>query len=136
MKNQFNMKVEKNRKLISEMKEALNPKKEKQGLIESLVFGDGADNYEMDDPGFDAGNDFEDTPDNGEDTPKEEDQTVKEPGVKSIIDNIRKLSLQGIQQMYNDPSSVEYDTLKKIWQLCDKAVDSKQPEMKAKNNNI
>lgn len=126
------MKNNKNIRLISEMKETLA--KGRKGVLESLVFDDDMSfETENDTPGYDVDVDFEETekeetPSNG--TPMKNTQQVKTPEVKSVIDNIRRTALQGIQQIADNPTSAEYDVLKKIWQLCDKAVDMKQPDIK------
>lgn len=126
------MKNNKNIRLISEMKETLA--KGRKGVLESLVFDDDMSfETENDTPGYDVDVDFEETekeetPSNG--TPMKNTQQVKTPEVKSVIDNIRRAALQGIQQIADNPTSAEYDVLKKIWQLCDKAVDMKQPDIK------
>lgn len=99
--------------LINEMKDILNPK---MGLIESIVFDEESYDNESDNPGYDfSGDDDFDMPD---------DNGVKQGNsiVKDVIDKIRLLSLQGIQKLASNPDGVEYDTLKKIWQLCDKTV--------------
>ena len=103
--------------LINEMKQTLN---QKRGLIESIVFDEESYEQENDTPGYD---DFDMPDDNG----------VKQGNsmVKDVIDKIRLLSLQGIQKLASNPDGVEYDTLKKIWQLCDKTVTMpKDAEMK------
>lgn len=121
------MKNNKNIRLISEMKETLA--KGRKGVLESLVFDDDMSfDTETDNPGYDTDIDFEETPSNA--TPEKNMQQVKTPEVKSVIDNIRRTALQGIQQIADNPTSAEYDVLKKIWQLCDKAVDMKQPDIK------
>lgn len=116
-----------NKKLISEMREALNNKR--KGVLESIIFDEGTYDNEMDNPGYDGDMDMDDFDFDTENTKNTNSQTVKTPEIKSVINNIRKQALQGIQQIADDPTSAEYDTLKKIWQLCDKAVDMKQPEM-------
>lgn len=109
------------------MKETLA--KGRKGVLESLVFDDDMSfDTETDNPGYDTDIDFEETPSNA--TPEKNMQQVKTPEVKSVIDNIRRTALQGIQQIADNPTSAEYDVLKKIWQLCDKAVDMKQPDIK------
>lgn len=116
-----------NKKLISEMREALN--KGRKGVLESIIFDEGTYDNEMDNPGYNGDMDMDDFDFDTENTKSTNSQTVKTPEIKSVINNIRKQALQGIQQIADDPTSAEYDTLKKIWQLCDKAVDMKQPEM-------
>jgi len=110
--------------LINEMKQTLNPKK---GLIESIVFDEENYDTENDNPGYDFGADDDfDMPEENEEQPMKGNSMVKD-----VIDKIRLLSLQGIQKLASNPDGVEYDTLKKIWQLCDKTVTMpKDAEMK------
>lgn len=50
--------------------------------------------------------------------------------VKAFIDDIRKKSLKGMAQLADNPDDPNYDILKKIWQICDKAYnDQKQGQM-------
>ena len=45
--------------------------------------------------------------------------------VVNIINKIRTIALQGIAKLANTPDSPLYDTLKKVWQLIDKTVETK-----------
>lgn len=106
-----------NKQLIAEMKETLDntfATKRKKLTLESVVFGGEDGNpYEMDNPGFDDGQpDF-----------YEEGEQVN-PSMKPLIDQIRSTCLQCLQKLANTPEAPEYDLFKKIWGLCDKAVDA------------
>ena len=47
--------------------------------------------------------------------------------VKAFIDDIRKKSLKGMAQLADTPDDPSYETLKRIWQICDKSyADNKQ----------
>lgn len=47
--------------------------------------------------------------------------------VKAFIDDIRKKSLKGMAQLADTPDDPLYETLKRIWQICDKSyADNKQ----------
>lgn len=60
--------------------------------------------------------------------PEEEAPTGMD--VKAFIDDIRKKSLKGMAQLADNPDDPNYDILKKIWQICDKAYnDQKQGQM-------
>lgn len=48
--------------------------------------------------------------------------------VVQIINQIRQVALQGITKLANNPESPLYDTLKKVWQLIDKTVETKDEE--------
>lgn len=119
------MKKKNNKQLISEMMGTLTPKK--RPVLESLIFDDGPVDNESDNPGYDEGGEFDDTMDfqEEENTKTQGQPEIKSPEVKNYINNIRLLALQGIQKIADNPTSAEYDTLKKIWQLCDKSVDVK-----------
>lgn len=44
--------------------------------------------------------------------------------VKKEIDEIRKIALQTIARLAEDPTSESYQMMKKIWVMCDKALES------------
>jgi hypothetical protein len=48
--------------------------------------------------------------------------------VVNIINQIRLTALKGIQHLANNPESPLYDTLKKVWQIVDKTVETKDEE--------
>ena len=48
------------------------------------------------------------------------------PDVQQYVDQIRQISLTGIQQFAQDVDSQEYDFFKKVWLMCDKLVSSKE----------
>ena len=61
----------------------------------------------------------------------EEQQMMGEPNVlatNETLNKIRMLALDGIQQYANDVESEEYQVMKKIWLLCDKAYESEDKE--------
>ena len=102
--------------LIQEMKTILN---KRGGLtVESLVFSNESDN----DSYYD---DMEQ---------KRPDKSMSSStDIKSLITQIRKLVLNGIAQLAEHPESAEYEMLKKIWAVVDKA--SEQPSAQKKNFN-
>ena len=51
---------------------------------------------------------------------------------KELIE-IRKIALSVINRLADQTSSESYDTMKRIWSLVDKAIESKNTEMK---NNV
>lgn len=66
-----------------------------------------------------------------------EDETVASQAVEAangeaggVINQIRELTLKGMVALCNNPESAEYQTLKKIFTFCDKAVIEKDDEMK------
>ena len=57
--------------------------------------------------------------------------------VTAFIDDIRKKSLKGMAQLADNPDDLRYDTLKRIWQICDKSYnDQKQQSVDSNKNNI
>lgn len=52
---------------------------------------------------------------------------------RKLIDNIRKMSLKAMAELADTPQSPEYESLKKIWQLCDKAVNEKEEQREVMN---
>lgn len=54
--------------------------------------------------------------------------------VVSIINKIRLTALQGIAKLANNPESPLYDTLKKVWQILDKTVETKDEEETVKES--
>lgn len=103
--------------LIKEMKQMLG--KKRNLTVESLVFNEAEEGY-----GYD---DYDEMPTENEyevelDTPSKSSGIESE--VRPMIDQIRKMTLQGISKLAEHPESETYNTLKKIWQLVDKATES------------
>ena len=48
------------------------------------------------------------------------------PDVQQYVDQIRQISLTGIQQFAQDVDSEEYDFFKKVWLMCDKLMSEKE----------
>jgi hypothetical protein len=44
--------------------------------------------------------------------------------IKNEIDNIRQIALKTIARLAEDPTSESYQMMKKIWMMCDKAIES------------
>lgn len=102
--------------LIHEMGQMLHnkPSSSKRLTVESLVF-------DNDEPGFDYDSDaeFDEMP-----------SAPKNNNITGIINQIRQIALQGIAQLADSPESAEYDTLKKVWQIIDKNVETKNASAK------
>lgn len=106
-------------KLIREMNEMLD---KGDRLNEMMNFGEDTPfSPESNEPGFDAGPDLTGYGDETVDEPAEKD----DPEVTGIINNIRQMALNGIAKLANNPTSRQYDALKKIWQIVDKTVEIK-----------
>ena len=52
---------------------------------------------------------------------------------RKLIDDIRKKSLRAMAELAETPQSPEYESLKRIWQLCDKAVNEKEEQREIMN---
>lgn len=59
-----------------------------------------------------------------------EDKGMEELDKMGELDQIRKITLQGMLKFANQPEHPQFQALQKIFQLCNKAVDNKenQPE--------
>lgn len=105
--------------LITEINNMLD--KEVGNLRETLGWQDGPSfNPEANEPGFDAGPELSVPTDD-----EAFEQSPADPEVTGIINNIRQLALQGIAKLANNPTSIQYDALKKVWQIIDKTVEIK-----------
>ena len=101
--------------LINEMKEILD--KQKDLTVESFCFGEDIDMpsaAEINNPGYDGGADFFD-----------EGETV-DTGAKGFIDKIRLYAVDGIKAIIDKPGTPTFDLLKKIFDLTNKAVETKE----------
>ena len=112
------------KKLISEMKTMLNNKPGKKGLLEGLVYGEDEENMmgpEIEQPS-ELGNEKQGVPtsETTETNPLDED-----PEIAKLITNIRVQTLTGLQKLAEHPECAQYELLKKIFLLIDKAVEDK-----------
>lgn len=113
------MKKQVTNNLITEMKQMLGNKKNL--TVESLVFNEGEEDYdfsEENDEQIPSENEYEIEMDN-----TDCNNTI-EAEVKPMIDQIRKMALQGIAKLAEHPECETYTTLKKIWQMVDKAIEN------------
>lgn len=70
-----------------------------------------------------------------EEMPQADDELPKETkgdmsNIESELIQIRKIALSVINRLADQTSSESYDTMKRIWSLVDKAIESKNTEMK------
>lgn len=110
--------------LISEMKTMLNNKPIKKGLLEGLVYGEDEENMmepEMEQPS-ELSKEKQGVPTSEvtETNPLDED-----PEITKLITNIRIQTLTGLQKLAEHPECSQYELLKKIFLLIDKAVEDK-----------
>lgn len=128
--------------LLYEMRRLLNNKPEKKITIEGIVFGEDGDEM-IDGQGFEApvgGNGFdgdgygdmeqgrmnmgvggmEKDIESRESNPLDGD-----PEISKLITKIRVMTLQGLTKLAETPDTSQYELLKKIFLLVDKAVEDK-----------
>lgn len=126
------------RQLISEMKEMLNMTKGKKLTLEGLVYGEDGEEM-MNDPM--AGNVPQEgnvppeanaqpqpqaQPQGQQMNPEQEVNPLDEdPEVAKLITDIRVSTLEGLRKLAQNPESAQYELLKKIFLLVDKAVEDK-----------
>ena len=111
-----------NSKYVEELKEARNFINKVRTINEAMTFDE-----EYDDDSI-YGNDIEDV----EDTRPIESEPECIGGecdsdLPNEIDNIREIALKGMLKHVKNSKSPEYETLKKIFQFCDK-VNNEKPE--------
>ena len=69
--------------------------------------------------------------DNIEKLPKEEkqvDSSINISGIEKELTQIRKIALSVINRLADQPTSEDYNTMKKIWNLVDRAIESNNSE--------
>ena len=59
---------------------------------------------------------------------KPEDKGMEELDQMGELDQIRKITLQGMLKFANQPEHPQFQALQKIFQMCNKAVDNKENE--------
>lgn len=75
-----------------------------------------------------------------EEMPQEDDVLLQQKMDNDVTDiekeliEIRKIALSVINRLADQTSSESYDTMKRIWSLVDKAIESKNDESKRGNN--
>ena len=62
-------------------------------------------------------------------------QSGNEEKARKLIDNIRKQALRAMADLADNPESPEYENLKRIWSLCDRAVSEKQDQKEVLQKN-
>lgn len=128
--------INKTQNLISEMKEMLYPRQDIFSLMnEGLVYGEDGEEYiggenemGMEEP---QGIQQQQQPMGkqqqpmGEPLPGEQNPLDGDPEISKLITNIRVQTLQGLTKLAENPESAQYELLKKIFLLVDKAVEDK-----------
>ena len=125
------------KQLISEMKEMLNMTRGKKLTLEGLVYGEDGEEM-MNDPMTDVPQEggmpaeapaqpqAQPQPQGQQMNPEQEVNPLDEdPEVAKLITNIRVSTLEGLRKLAQNPESAQYELLKKIFLLVDKAVEDK-----------
>lgn len=84
---------------------------------------------------------FVDTETNSDETMLSQDTVGNEKShgdvsnIEKELIEIRKIALSVINRLADQTTSESYDTMKRIWSLVDKAIESKNAENRQNNNN-
>ena len=76
----------------------------------------------MNDNSFDEEPPMHDTDDNHSESEEKDDIT----GIEKELTQIRKIALSVINRLADKPTCPQYDTMKKIWNMVDKAIEQPQ----------
>ena len=57
---------------------------------------------------------------------KQEDRGVNITGIEKELTQIRKIALSVINRLADQPTSEDYNTMKKVWNMVDKAIEQPQ----------
>lgn len=127
-KNQNN-----SRQLISEMRLMLATKPTRRGLLEGLVYGEDGEEMMGGTPEQEMGGAPEQEmnqqmPQGGQQMQQGSEEVNpldEDPEIAQLITGIRVQTLQGLTKLAENPESAQYELLKKIFLLVDKAVEDK-----------
>ena len=113
----------KNRETIEEMKMMLD---ENRSLtLENFVMPHEEEQHQgnmMNDNSFDEEPPMHSTNDNHSESEEKDDIT----GIEKELTQIRKIALSVINRLAYQPTCPQYDTMKKIWNMVDKAIEQPQ----------
>ncbi len=124
--------VDNSQQLIFEMKEMLKKTPARKMTLEGIVFGEDGEEM-MNDPMTQAPQEGQpqqaqpQQPMQGQQpVPEQETNPLDEdPEVAKLITQIRVSTLEGLRKLAQNPESAQYELLKKIFLLVDKAVEDK-----------
>ena len=113
----------KNRETIEEMKMMLD---ENRSLtLENFVMPHEEEQHQgdmMNDNSFDEEPPMHSTNDNHSESEEKDDIT----GIEKELTQLRKIALSVINRLADKPTCPQYDTMKKIWNMVDKAIEQPQ----------
>lgn len=116
--------------LIKEMKEMLNKSNTRKITLEGLVYGEDGEEMMNDqmpaDPNMPTETPAQPQGQGDAVNPEQQANPLDEdPEVAKLITNIRVSTLEGLRKLAQNPESAQYELLKKIFLLVDKAVEDK-----------
>jgi hypothetical protein len=106
--------MEKKKNVLEEIKNINKFVNKKPTLKETLMF------HEDENPEMEFNDSLEDEPQTSEEMPLEPN------AADELINKIRKMALDGLSQLADQPESESYQQLKKIWQFCEKKPAEKK----------
>lgn len=104
------------KQLISEMKQLLSKPKL---TVENMIFSD------VNEEDFEKPDEFNDGYEEEKEVETVSEESESEVDVTDTINKIRQLALQAIAKLADNPTSEQYQLLKKVWNIVDKAFESK-----------
>ena len=104
------------KQLISEMKQLLSKPKL---TVENMIFSD------VNEEDFEKPDEFNDGYEEEKEVETVPEKSGSEVDVTDTINKIRQLALQAIAKLADNPTSEQYQLLKKVWNIVDKAFESK-----------
>ena len=104
------------KQLISEMKQLLSKPKL---TVENMIFSD------VNEEDFEKPDEFNDGYEEEKEVETVPEESGSEVDVTDTINKIRQLALQAIAKLADNPTSEQYQLLKKVWNLVDKAFENK-----------
>ena len=110
-----------NKNYIEDLTETRNFLNKVRTLSETMNFDE---NYDMNEIEFDSDN-MENNIEDSHETPDKYENEVLDIDSPNEIDTIREITLKGMLKYAKNSKSPEYETLKKIFQFCDKVNNEK-----------
>ena len=104
------------KQLISEIKQLLSKPKL---TVENMIFSD------VNEEDFEKPDEFNDGYEEEKEVETVPEESGSEVDVTDTINKIRQLALQAIAKLADNPTSEQYQLLKKVWNIVDKAFESK-----------
>lgn len=99
-------------------------------LNETINFDDEYSEFdEVEAPEFEDGDNADDS-----NTAMNKEEETPVVAQNDVVSKIRKMALEGMTALAETPNNPDYETLKKIWQFCDKKVS--ETNKPAENINV